>query len=169
MITASKELHLSGLGHVIEESYASRAQNASLLIEHNHRTQVDHFSLAHVHSKRDLAGVKAVDHVVVLQPALACLIVDRTIDRMINQQELQYAANSLLDSLVLRAHNHAFVHQRCASRRELGHLLDVDKTHSAIAVDWQIGVIAIVRDLYAVIFGSLNDGLARFGFHLLSV
>jgi hypothetical protein len=67
VIAASEKLHLPGLGNVIEESYASRTQNASLLVEDNHRAQIDHLSFAHLHPKRDLAGVQTVNHVVILQ------------------------------------------------------------------------------------------------------
>ena len=113
--------------------------------------------------------MKPVNHVVVLQAAFARLITDRAIDGMIDQQELEHAAHCFLDSLIVRAHHHAVVHNRRASRRELWHLLDIDETHSAVAIDGKIGMIAIVRDLYAVIVGSLDDSLPRPGFDFLFV
>jgi len=169
VISATEKLHLTGLGHVLKEPNTSRAQHAPLLVEHNHRPKIYHLPLAHLHPKRDLAGVQPVHHVVVLQAALARLIADRTINRVIDQQELEYTAHGFLDSLILGAHYHPVIDERRARRRQLGHLLDVYQAHATVSVDGKVRVIAIVRDLHAVIGGSLNDCLPRLGFDFLSV
>jgi hypothetical protein len=113
--------------------------------------------------------VKTVDHVVILQTALARLVADRTIDRMIDQQKLKHTSHCFLYAIVIGAHNHPVVDDRRASRCQFRHLFDFDQAHSAVAVDRQIDVIAIERNLDAVILSSLNDSLPGLGFDLLSV
>src|SRR6185369_2612179 len=137
--------------------------------EDDHRSKVDDFSLANLHPKRDLTGVKAIDHIVVLQAALTGLIAYRTINGMVYQQEFQDATDSLLHSFVVRPHDHPFVHKGRARRCEFRHLLDIDQTHSAIAIDRQVLVIAIMRNLNAMVSGRLNDSLPVLSFDFLSV
>src|SRR5437764_2263209 len=99
VIAAPKELQLARLGDVLEEADAARALDAALLIEH-HRAEVNGLRLADFERRRDLAGVQAVDHVVVLQAALAGLVADRAIYGMVDEQKLQHATHRRLDALV---------------------------------------------------------------------
>jgi hypothetical protein len=101
--------------------------------------------------------MKAIDHVVVLEPALACLIANGAVDRMIDEQELQYSAHRFFDSLVVGANDHSFRRESGASRSELWHLFDFDEAHPAIAVDWKIRVVAVMRDVDSDLAGSLDQ------------
>src|SRR5215475_1745204 len=88
---------------------------------------------------------------------------------MIYQQKLQNAADSFFYARVVRTNHHPFVDYCGASWSQLWHLLDIDKTHPAVAVNRQVGMIAIVWYLYAVIAGSLNNCLPVLGFYLFPV
>jgi hypothetical protein len=112
-----------------------------------------------------LANVKAallavVLHVVILQPALAGLIADRTVDRVIDQQKLQDGFPRGQDFGTLRQDRHALGHLRIAGDLQLGHLLDLDEAHAAISRDGKLRVIAVVRDRHSHLRRHLDDGLA---------
>src|SRR5207237_9511958 len=66
----------------------------------------------------------------VLQLALAGLIANWTIERMVDEQELEDAGARASGRRGLRVHHHALGGLRGARDRELGLLLDLDETHA---------------------------------------
>src|SRR5215475_6229965 len=66
VVAPAKKLHLACLSYVVKKPYTTRTKHTSFLIQHNHRAEINDFSLADFHAQRDLAGVQAVNHVVVL-------------------------------------------------------------------------------------------------------
>src|SRR5207253_9900688 len=89
------------------------------------------------------AGIDAVGHGLILQVALPALIADRTVERMIDQEELHHPFARLahhrrlgedLGRLALRP-GPAIAHAPGARRHRLGRALELDQTHAAIAGD----------------------------------
>ena len=74
-----------------------------------------------------------------------------------------------LGLVALRVDDHALGRLGVAGDLELGHLLDLDQAHAAVAVDGEIGVVAEVRDLDADLGRGLDDGRALRDFHRLAV
>ena len=116
----------------------------------------------------------------ILQRALAALVAHRTVERVIDQQELEHAGARLHDVRRLRRHDHALGARRRARRLQLRHLLDLDDADAAGAVDAEPGVVAVIGNRRCRFDRGLQDGLAlldrdlpaidgqRDGFHKLS-
>src|SRR3546814_1339472 len=81
----------------------------------------------------------------VLQFALAALVADRAVERMVDQQELHHVALRLERLVAAREDLHAVHDGGGAGRRRLAHLLDVDQAHAAVGRDRQLVVVAEAR------------------------
>jgi hypothetical protein len=101
-----------------------------------------------------------VVHVVLLQLALARLVADRTVDRVVQQEELEDGLLRRLRLLAGRVDDHALGHTRVARDLELRRLLDLDEAHAAVAGDREARVPAVVRDLDAGLVGRLDHRVA---------
>ena len=88
------ELEAVGAGDLALEAQAARAEHAALGVEHD-RPEVDHLALLDLLLELDLGVVEAVLHVLVLQVALAGLVADRAVDRVVDEQELERGAVGL--------------------------------------------------------------------------
>ena len=117
----------------------------------------------------EAALLAIVLHVIILEKALARLIADRTIHRMIDQQEFQHRLAHRQHFGTLGQNRHALGHLRVAGDLQLGHFLDLDHAHAAIARDGKLRMIAIARNRDADIVGRLNDRLAFGGDDFLAV
>ncbi len=85
---------------------------------------------------------------VVLQAALAGLVADRAVQRMIDEQELHDGALRFLRIRRAGPDDHAVLHHlRGAGRLELPHPFDLDHAHAALADDRQARVVAVVGNL----------------------
>ena len=76
---------------------------------------------------------------VVLQLALAGLIADRAVERVVDEQHLEHALARVERLLGMHVHDLPFGHRRRARRRELRRLLDFDEAHAADAGDREPG------------------------------
>jgi hypothetical protein len=95
---------------------------------------------------------------VVLQAALAGLVADRAVERMVDEEELHHPALRLGDLRALGRDDHAVLrHLRRAPGLELRHAVDLDQTHAALADHRQSRVVAVVRHLDADLGGSLDQ------------
>ena len=161
----------------LHETDAPRTENAPLVIEHDLRADLRLFRL--VNFLLDEAALAfAVVHTELLQATLARLVADRTIERMIDQQELHHAFTRLDDFCGTRVHDHALGHRRVAAdgkfRAELDYRLavgsqlrflvrshlrhtDIDEAHAAVADDGELRMIAIVRHFDAGQLRSLDQ------------
>ena len=159
VIAAIDHRQLVGLGDLLAETHAASAFDAALAVE-NHVGSEDRalaiVDLAHFEATR----LAIVLHVVILQPALARLIADRTVHRMIDQQKFQHRFAHRQHLGTLGQNRHALGHLRVAGDLQLGHFLDLDHAHAAIARDGKLRMIAIARNRDADIVGRLNDRLA---------
>ena len=93
---------LVGLGDVVDEARAARAQDAALLVEHDVRARRDALVLVLLvlaHRALVLPDL----HVVVLKTALAALVADGAVERMVDEVELQRGRLRALDQVGSRS------------------------------------------------------------------
>ena len=158
---------------VLHEADAARAQDAAVAVQHQRRTEVDVGldAVAVERAPRELhAAVVAAEGVgEVLERALAALVADRAVERVVQQQELEHAGAGVLDLLGRRVHDHPVRRRDRARHLELRHLLDLHQADAAGPVHAQRGVIAVVRDLGARLDGGLEDRTALGDRHLAAV
>jgi hypothetical protein len=146
---------LGGARDLLAEPHASRAQDAALRVEHDLPPDVDRLGLADlldVHPRE----VMVVIHVVTLQRALARLVADRAVDRMVLERELQHRAPGLEHRRALGVHDHLRAHLDLTRGLELAHLLDLDQALPTVGGDRQSRVIAEVADVLADELGRLE-------------
>ena len=120
-------------GDVLAETDAARAVNAARHVGGDQRANVFvfHHALAFVETRR----VAAEAHGEILQLALAALIADRAIERVVDEQELHgrfLRANGLR---ALRENLHALANGRGAGRQRLRRLLHFHEAHAAVGRD----------------------------------
>ena len=123
------------------------------------------------------AVVDAVGHRLVLQIALAALVADRAIERMVDQQELHHPFARLAHHRALGvdhlgravAVRRQVLHAHRAGRLRLRHADDLDQAHAAVAGDRQPLVEAEARNLGARGFARLEQRVLRRHLDLASV
>jgi hypothetical protein len=169
MMTATEDLDLIRLRHVFREPDAPRAQNAAFLIEFHQRPQRKSLKPSGLLAERKTAVVSGVRHVVILKPALARLVTNRTVNGVMQQQEFHSVANRSVNPLGIRADFHAFRNGRRTRRHQLGSAFHLDEAHPAASFDSNIGVVTVPRNLDAYFIRDLNDCLTFFRFVRLSV
>ncbi len=103
------------------------------------------------------AAVEAVGHRLVLQVALAALVADRAVERMVDQQELHDPVARLDRLGRIRMDDHAVAHRHRARRNRLWRALHLHEAHPAVAGDLQALVEAEMRDLDPGLLAGLQD------------
>ena len=111
-------------------------------------------------------GVMAIGHRLVLQVALAALVADRAVERMVDQQELHHALARLLHQRRVGLDHHVVGDRHGAAGDRLRRLLLLHQAHAAVAGDRQALVIAEARDLLARHLAGLQHGDAGRHFDL---
>src|SRR5208283_4352668 len=152
---------------LLAEAHAARAMNAARHVGRDQRPQVLVLDRALAFGEpRDIA---AVAHREILQLALAALIADRTIERMIDQQK--FHGRTLRGHRLRRAgeYLHALHHRGGAGRQRLRRLLHLDEAHAAIGGDGELGVIAEAGDVDILWISDLHDHLALPGLQRYAV
>ena len=130
MLAAPQAAKLHDTGDLFAETHAARAVDAARHFGGDQRADV--LVLHHALHLGVTRGVLAVAQRQILQFALAALVTDRAIERMIDQQKFHRAFLRGAGALRARAHHHA-VHHRCgAGRQGLGRLFHVHQAHAAI-------------------------------------
>src|SRR5690606_9838559 len=105
----------------------------------------------------------------ILQLALAALIADGAIERMVDEQELQ---DRLLRTDRFRRAGedfHAFGHRSGAGGQRLGRFLDLHEAHAAVGCDAELLVIAEARHVDVIGVRDLDHHLTLAGLHGLAV
>src|SRR5688500_1555420 len=154
-VTALADVENGVVREVVHEPHTTRAEDAAV-------GDVNHVAaeiLRRVEALRlTIARVLAPFLVgVILELALAGLVANRTVERVIDEQHLEHALSRLEWFLVVNVDDLSFRDRRCAGGSELGSLLDVDQTHAADARDRKAGMIAVVRNQNANLLGRLED------------
>ena len=126
----------------------------------------------------EAAEIHAVSHGLVLQIALAALIADRTIQRVVDQQEFHHPFPGLFDHGRVGFHNRwlpfgtraQVAHLHRTRGRRLGRSADhFDQAHAAVARDGQPFVIAKPGHFDARLLTGLDQGHGPVYFDFLSV
>src|SRR5437773_4172578 len=91
-----------------------------------------------------LRSAVAEDHV--LELALAPLVADGTVERVVGQQELEHRLAGVSDLIVFGVDHHPVAGYRRAGGLQLGHFLNRDQAHAARALQGQSRVVAKRRD-----------------------
>ena len=142
------------------EALAPRAHDAAVAIEHERRPEVDVglHTLAVEGAPREVHAAFGVAELVgeILQRALAALVADRAVKRVVDEQELEHARPALDGFAVVRVDHHALGYRRRAGRLQLGKLLDLHQADAARGVDAETGVVAVIRHLNAGLNGRLQ-------------
>src|SRR5262249_36486742 len=99
----------------------------------------------------------AVAEGVVLELALAGLVADRAVQRMVDEEELHVGRARLHDLLRRRLHRQPFLQRGRARRLDLRDPLDLDQAHPALPDHREARVKAEVRDLDARGLGRLDQ------------
>nr|WP_241546761.1 hypothetical protein [Thiohalobacter thiocyanaticus] len=99
----------------------------------------------------------------VLQLALPALVADRTVQGMIDEQELHHRLLRLAGIVGIGPDLHAVGDRRGAGRQRLGRLIHLHQAHAAVGRDRQLLVVAETRHRDAVLVGDLDEHLALAG------
>ncbi|MGY3409558.1 hypothetical protein ACVWZV_005671 [Bradyrhizobium sp. GM5.1] len=163
VLAAAGRTHFGGAGHFRREADAAGALDAAVHRGLDQRAEI--FVLDRALVLGEAAGVDTVAHRLVLEVALAALIADRAIQRMVDQKEFHHAFARLLHHrrtggdfrrLALGAWT-AIAHAPGAARDRLRAALHLDEAHPAIAGDRQPLMIAEARNLGAGRFARLEQ------------
>ncbi|MPM93031.1 hypothetical protein SDC9_140167 [bioreactor metagenome] len=128
--------------------FLGRHQRADALVEHH--------PLGFVVAAR----AAAVTHRQVLQLALAALVTDRAVERMVDQEELHHRLLRGFRLVAVGVDHHARSDGRGAGRQRLGRFLDLDQAHPAVGCDGQFLVVAEMRDVGASLGGGFHHRAA---------
>jgi hypothetical protein len=168
------------LRNLLTETNTAGTENAALIIERDTRPEDDIFWLLHfVLEKARLA--RAEIDAEFLQAAFAGLIADRTIERMINEEEFHHAALAFLDQRRICPDPYSFGDILRAGNLRAGQPVDewfavsaqlrftigtepweshFDQTHSAVARGTELLVITVARHITARLLACLDDARA---------
>ncbi|UPT75250.1 MAG: hypothetical protein M0D55_05990 [Elusimicrobiota bacterium] len=167
-VAHAENAELVGLRDVVDEARAARAQDAALLVEHDVGTDLDALLLVLLvlaHRARVLPDL----HVVVLKTALAALIADRAVERVVHEVELERARLRALDGVGVGLDLEALAHAGAAGDLRLGRAGHLDDAHAAVAGVAERRVVTVVRNLDAGVLRRLDDELALGGLALHAV
>src|SRR3712207_4712142 len=102
------------LGHLLREAHAAVAEDAALAVDRDQRRELER--LAEVALGLDEAGRPRAPSVRdVLQRALAALVADWAVERVVDQQELDDRPLRIVHALRLRVDDHAVLDGRGAT------------------------------------------------------
>ncbi len=148
-VAALRDAERVRLRYLAREAHATRAQDAALVVEHDALGERMEFGRVHLGVERN--GRRAVVPVViVLQRALAGLVADAAVDRVIQRQQLHDALAVLLDDVGVRQHAQALAHRHVARDLDPAAVLDLDRAHAAVAGHRQLRMPAEVGNEEAV-------------------
>ena len=145
------------LGDVLAEADAAEARDAALAVERDERREVE--GLREVALGLDEARDRRPEpEGAVLQRALAALVADRAVERVVLQQELQDAVLPVAGDVGVGAHHHVGLDGRAAGGLEAAHALHLDQAHAARADRRaQARLVAEDRHLDAVRVGGVHQ------------
>ena len=106
----------------------------------------------------------------VLQRALAALVAHRAVERVVDEQELDYRVLGVADAVGLGVDHHPVLDRRRARGLQLGDPLDLDQAHAAGADRVaELGLVTEVGDLDVALLGGVDQHRALERLHLAAV
>ena len=139
----------------IANAHAAETEDATRAIVKHHRRPLLLIDVPLVLDEAAFARAVAEHHV--LQFALAALIANRAIERMVGQQELERHLARLTHLLGIGADHHALGHRRGAGGRHLGSFFHFHQAHAASRLQRIAVVIAESRNLNAGLLGRIDQ------------
>ncbi len=109
--------------------------------------------------------IDAERHRLILQVALATLIANRTIKRMVDQEKLHHPLACPLYRRCFGMHDHTLTHWQRTACHRLRRLFDLDQTHTAIARNGKAFVVTKPRYVRACFFARLQNSCPVLDFH----
>ena len=154
-------------GDLFSKAHTAGAVDAAGHVGADQRTKilVDHDALFFLIARTRTT----VAHRDVLQLTFAALIADRTVKRVIDEQELHHPLLRIDGLGRAGEHPHAGGHRRRTGRQRLVGLFHLHETHAAVGRNRQFLVIAEVRDVDVGPVGRVHHGGAIGHRHRLSV
>ena len=129
-VAALQQLQLRVLGDLLAEAHAAVAEDAALAVDRDQRRERQRLlEVALGVGEAAVPGSPA--HRDVLQRALAALVADRAVERVVDEQELDHRALRLLDLLGAGVDDHPVADRGRAGGLQLRHPLDLDQAHPA--------------------------------------
>src|SRR5512138_195302 len=129
-----------------QEPDAARTKDAAFPVEEEAAADRDFLGPALARLDH-AAGGAPVQVIIILKAALPRLVADRTVERMLGQEELEDVPAGLADPLRRGPDHLPFAGRVGARELELGQALDLDQAHPAAALDLETGMITEVRDV----------------------
>jgi hypothetical protein len=135
------------------------------------------------------SAVAAISHRLVLEIALASLVANGAVKRMVGEEEFHDTFSCLVDKRRVGLDHHSRLYRPRAGRHRLGSPLHLDQTHTTTSGNHQLLVVAVSRDGGSGLLTRLDEGctgyegalgavlcvhlhgavLRTFDFHLLSI
>ena len=165
----------------IHEADASAAHDAAFVVEPDAGADFHVLGLLDLHflEAREAAAVADGEF---LQAALASLVADRAVERVIDEEELHHAVAAFLDEIAAGADAHVFGHRVCAgddrsrhpadlleavvaeggtlTRGVAGWHADLHEAHATISRRGELRVIAVVRHVLLGLATGLDHASA---------
>ena len=168
VFTAIRHRNFLQAGDFFGETYAAGAVDAAAhLLGGNQRPHV--FADDGTFFFGVAAGSFAVAHCQILQLAFAALVAGRTVERMVDEQELHHAFLRLAGFCRMRAHNHAVRYRRGTGRQRFGGFFHVHQTHTAVGGDGELFVVTEMRNISTELVRGLNHRRALLHRYLFAV
>ena len=168
VLTAIDQAHIFDTGYFRRETDASRAMDTACHDRFDQRAHVFFFHGALILAITATGMTKS--HSLVLQVAFAALVANRTIQRVIDQEELHHAFAPFSGHFGISEDFHIVA---CRQRTTCGRLrrsgLHLNQAHTAIAGNRETVVVAKARDFLSGRLARLQDGRSRRYFDFDSV
>ena len=157
------------LGDLLAEAHAAVAEDAALAVDRDERREPER--LLEVALGLDEARAAAAPaEGDVLQRALAALVADRAVERVVDEEELDDGLLRLLHAVGLRVDDHPVLDRRGAAGLQLRDALDLDEAHAAGADGRaELGLVTEDRDLDVAVLGGVDQHRVDRGLHLAAV
>ena len=169
VVAALEERELVVLRDLLREAHAAVAEDAALAVDRDQRRERDR--LGEVALRLDEpAAARAPAVGDVLERALAALVADRAVERVVDEQELDHRVLRVLHAVGLRVDHHAVLDGGGAGGLELRDALDLDHAHAARAHGAaELRLVAEERHLDVAALRRVDQPLALGRAHLAAV
>src|SRR6185295_7386896 len=167
-VAAVRDVELVLARDLVAEADAARAQDAAFAVERDLVGPRDVLLLVNL-LEFEARAVVADAEAVLLQLALARLVADRAVERVVDEQELHHVFLPALGLLARGLDDHVVRALRVARDLERTLALDLDEADAAVAGDGQSRRPAVVRHLDAHLPRGLDDRRALGDVDLLAV
>jgi hypothetical protein len=106
----------------------------------------------------ETASVATISHRLVLEIALASLVANGAVERVVGEEELHDTLAGLVDERRVGLDYHSRLYRPCAGRHRLGSPLHLNQAHTTTPRNHQLLVVAVARDGGSGLFASLDEG-----------